>query len=231
MSLHKNRFCGSFDIGQPHWLPQEVIRFNIVNHKSGRGLGQTMKLNSSTGNPLLVIVGMPGSGKTSVARHLEQKGWQVIRFGEMTIREVKSRNLPVNEANERAVREEMRAIHGMDAYAKLWLPKIMESLSVGPTVIDGLYSWAEYRFLRQQFGDRMKVVAIFTTRSVRYARLSARPDRPLSTEEAEQRDIAEIENVEKAGPIAIADYTILNDGSEDDLLLAVDRLLSTHILS
>jgi len=186
---------------------------------------------NNAGNPLLVIVGMPGSGKTSVARHLEQKGWQVISFGEMTIREVKSRNLPVNEANERAVREEMRAIHGMDAYAKLWLPKIMESLSVGPLVIDGLYSWAEYRFLRQHFGDRMKVMAIFTTRSLRYARLWQRTDRPLSTEEAEQRDIAEIENVEKAGPIAIADYTILNDGPKDDLLLAVDRLLSTHILS
>jgi len=186
-----------------------------------------MKLNSNTSNPLLVIVGMPGSGKTSVARHLEQRDWHVIRFGEMTIREVQSRNLPVNEANERAVREEMRAVHGMDAYAKLWLPTIMESLSVGPTVIDGLYSWAEYRFLRQHFGDQMKVVAVFTTRSLRYARLSQRPDRPLSVEEAEQRDYAEIENVEKAGPIAIADYTILNDGSEEDLLLAVDRLLST----
>jgi len=77
----------------------------------------------------------------------------------------------------------------------------------------------------------MKVVAIFTSRSLRYARLWQRTVRPLSTEEAEQRDFAEIENVEKAGPIAIADYTILNDGSEDDLLLVVDRLLSTRILS
>jgi len=70
-------------------------------------------------------------------------------------------------------------------------------------------------------------VAVFTTRSLRYARLSQRRERPLSTEEAEQRDYAEIENVEKAGPIAIADYTIPNDGPEEDLLLAVDRLLST----
>ena len=75
------------------------------------------------------------------------------------------------------------------------------------------------------------VVAIFTTRPLRYARLSQRPDRPLSAEEAEQRDFAEIENVEKAGPIAIADYTIVNDGTEEDLLLAVDKLLSDHILS
>ena len=189
-----------------------------------------MKLNISARNPLLMIVGMPGSGKTSVARHLVQKGWHVIRFGEMTIREVKSRNLPVNEANERAVREELREMHGMDAYAKLWLPAILEYLSVGPTVIDGLYSWAEYKFLIQHFGNQMKVVAIYTNRPLRYARLSQRPDRPLSSEEAEQRDFAEIENVEKAGPIAIADYTLLNDGSEEDLLLAADRLVADHIL-
>ena len=190
-----------------------------------------MQNDNSKSNPLLVIVGMAGSGKSSIAQHLKQKGWHVIRFGEMTMRELKSRNLPINEANERAVREELRTTHGMDAYAKLWLPTIVETLSVGPTVIDGMYSWDEYRFLRKHFGSQMTVVAIFTTRPLRYARLSQRPDRPLSAEEAEQRDFAEIENVEKAGPIAIADYTIVNDGTEEDLLLAVDKLLSDHILS
>ena len=141
------------------------------------------------------------------------------------MRELESRNLPINEANERNIREELRVTHGMDAYAKLSLPTIKQTLSVAPTVIDGMYSWAEYRFLRQHLGDQMKVVAIFTTRPVRYARLSQRPDRPLSAQEAEERDSAEIENLEKAGPIAIADYTIINDGSEEDLFLAVDRLL------
>jgi dephospho-CoA kinase len=73
----------------------------------------------------------------------------------------------------------------------------------------------------------MKVLAIYTTRSVRYARISQRKERPLTFEEAEQRDHAEIENVEKAGPIAMADYIIVNDGTEKDLFRAVDRLLST----
>jgi dephospho-CoA kinase len=178
-------------------------------------------------NPLLVIVGMAGSGKSSTAHHLEKKGWHVIRFGALTMRELESRHLPINEANEKAVREELRAKHGMDAFAKLLLPGIKESLSAGPTVIDGLYSWAEYKFLRGHFGDRMKVVAIYTTRSVRYVRLSRRPERPLSFAEAEQRDYAEIENVEKGGPIAMADYTTVNDGTEKELFQAVDKLLST----
>jgi dephospho-CoA kinase len=121
----------------------------------------------------------------------------------------------------------MKLTHGMDAYARLLLPTIVERLSAGPTVIDGLYSWAEYKFLRGHFRDQMKLVAIYTTRSMRYARLSQRRDRPLSIEEAEQRDYAEIENVEKGGPIALADYTIVNDGTEKELFWAVDKLLST----
>ncbi len=177
--------------------------------------------------PLLVIVGMAGSGKSSAARHLENKGWRVIRFGAMTIDEVRSRGLPINEANEKMVREELRSKHGMDAYARLFLPAIRRSLSQGPTVIDGLYSWSEYKFLKKRFGEQMKVVAIFTPRAVRYARLSQRPERPLSFEEAERRDFAEIENVEKGGPIAMADYTLLNDGTEKALFRALDRLLST----
>ncbi len=177
--------------------------------------------------PLLVIVGMAGSGKSSIARHLESKGWRVIRFGALTIQELEKRGLPISEANEKSVREELRAKRGMDAFAKLLLPKIKESLAESPTVIDGMYSWAEYKFLRKRFGDGMKVLAIYTTRSVRYARISQRKERPLTFNEAEQRDHAEIDNVEKAGPIAMADHIIVNDGTEKDLFQAVDRLLST----
>jgi dephospho-CoA kinase len=115
----------------------------------------------------------------------------------------------------------------MAAFARLLLPRIQESLSQKPTVIDGMYSWSEYKFLRDHFSDRMKVVAIYAARTARYARLSQRKERPLTSQEAEQRDHAEIENVEKGGPIAMADYTIVNDGTEKDLLRAIDRLLST----
>ena len=185
-----------------------------------------MRNNEKT-YPLLVIVGMAGSGKSSIARHLEKKGWHVIRFGTLTMQELESRGLPISEATEKSVREELRSKHGMAAFARLLLPRIQESLSQKPTVIDGMYSWSEYKFLRDHFSDRMKVVAIYAARTARYARLAQRKERPLTSQEAEQRDHAEIENVEKGGPIAMADYTIVNDGTEKDLLRAIDRLLST----
>jgi dephospho-CoA kinase len=50
-------------------------------------------------------------------------------------------------------------------------------------------------------------------------------------EEAVSRDHAEIENIEKGGPIALADYTIVNNGSRENLVGQLDRILrDEHVL-
>jgi dephospho-CoA kinase len=49
--------------------------------------------------------------------------------------------------------------------------------------------------------------------------------RPLSHEEAEARDFAEIENLEKGGPIAMADFTLQNDETMEKLHSEIDKLL------
>jgi dephospho-CoA kinase len=178
----------------------------------------------------LVVVGMCGSGKSSVAAHLRRRGWPVVRFGDITMRELERRSLPISEANERLVREELRAGRGMDAYAQMLLPIIRDHLSRGPLVLDGLYSWSEYKYLFEHLGERLVVLAVTAPRALRYARLAGRPERPLAAEEALSRDIAEIEALEKGGPIAMADYTLLNTGSIEALDAAVDELVESLAL-
>jgi dephospho-CoA kinase len=48
--------------------------------------------------------------------------------------------------------------------------------------------------------------------------------RPLSGEEAEKRDFAEIETLEKGGPIALCDYYITNDGTLEELKNSIHSL-------
>ena len=62
----------------------------------------------------------------------------------------------------------------------------------------------------------MKVLAIICDKSVRYSRLAIREIRPLTNIQAHDRDVAEIENLKKGGPIAFADYFIDNNGSLED---------------
>ena len=166
---------------------------------------------------VIAIVGMAGAGKSEAAWVFEKKKYARIRFGDTTDEELKKQNLVVNEENERKMREALRERYGMAAYAMLNLTKLDVALKSGPVVIDGLYSWEEYTTLKEYYGSRFLVVAIWASPEVRYARLAVRQVRPLTEEEAYSRDQSEIINLNKGGPIAMADYTILNEGSLKDL--------------
>ncbi len=175
---------------------------------------------------IIAVVGLAGSGKSVVANYLEGLGYDKIYFGGIVIEEVKRRGLAVEEKNERLVREELRKRHGMGAMAILSVERIKSLLADNKKVlIDGLYSMSEYKILKEEFPE-MTTLAVFTPRKLRYDRLESRTHRPLTNEESKSRDYAEIDNIEKGGPIAIADYTIINDSSMEDLCTSLEKVLS-----
>jgi dephospho-CoA kinase len=175
---------------------------------------------------LVALVGMAGAGKSEVARRFEQSGFTRIRFGDVTDEELKKRGLSRNEENERAIRELLRREHGMAAYARLNLPRIDAALKNSNVVIDGLYSWEEYVFLKDRYRSDFHVVAVWAPPQTRYERLSSRAERPLTVDEAAGRDRAELEKTNKGGPIAMADFTIRNESSVADLEREVKEVLS-----
>jgi dephospho-CoA kinase len=172
------------------------------------------------------IVGMAGSGKSEVTRIFEKYGYKKVRFGDVTDEEVKKRGLELNEDNERRVREQLRKEHGMDAYAKLNVDRIDALLTSADVVVDGLYSWEEYIYLKERYGDAFSVVAVWASPETRYKRLGRRRHRPLTVDEAVSRDRAEIEISNKGGPIAMADFTISNESPLDNLKAETRRVLS-----
>jgi len=172
------------------------------------------------------IVGMTGAGKSEVARVFEENGFTRVRFGDVTDKELRKRGLELDEKNERYIRELLRKEHGMAAYAKLNLPRIDETLKRSDVVIDGLYSWEEYTFLKTYYGEDFYVVAVWASSRTRYARLTSRSNRHLTLDEATSRDRAEVENINKGGPIAMADYTIINESSLENLKEEAKRIIS-----
>lgn len=175
---------------------------------------------------IVALVGLCGAGKSEASKYFENKNYEKIYFGGLTMEELKKRGMDINETNERKVREELRAEHGMGAYAVLSLPKIKSAIDNGKNVlIDGLYSWSEYKILKEKYPE-MIVIAVYTNPELRFSRLSKRGVRPLTKDEAMSRDKAEIENLEKAGPIAKADYTVINNGTIKELLENMEEILS-----
>jgi len=163
---------------------------------------------------ILAFVGMPGSGKSEAVSYLQKKEIPFVRFGKLTDEGVKAMGLSLTPENERLFREKIRKELGMAAYAIKAEPKIKSLLETNNVIaIDGLYSWEEYLFLKKLFPN-LFLIHIFAEPQKRYERLAKRPIRPVPREKARERDITELEKLNKGGPIAIADYLIENNGDD-----------------
>ncbi len=187
-------------------------------------------------NKIIAFVGMTGSGKTEAGKIAAELGLPVLRFGQAVVDEALQRG-GVGEEFERGVRNELRKKYGMGALAVINLEQIDRSLKETDVIVSDLYSWDEYKVLRARFGkDRVVLVAICASPKVRYARLKNRHFDPAkdkqalyrsyNREDAETRDFAEIEESDKGGPIAMADYYILNESGIEDFrnkVLAIVR--------
>ena len=177
-------------------------------------------------NKIIAIVGMCGSGKSVACNLLEEKGFKKVYFGGVTLEKLREERLEDTPENEKYIREKLRSELGMGAYATLLLPKIKELAKCHNVVLDGLYSWDELKILKDEFGEEMTSIAIIVDRKTRYERLENRPVRPFSKEEAIKRDISEIENIAKAGPIAYADYYIDNNKTVDNFKVCLEEILT-----
>lgn len=185
-------------------------------------------------NKLICVVGMTGAGKTTIADRFAEKGFTYLRFGQITLDIIQKKGLEVNETNEKKIREGLRKEHGMGAFAVMNIAKIDKLLIDSDVVVDGLYSWSEYKILKDKYGNQMYVLAIYTSPTLRYKRLTERANqkediekrfRATTQEASKKRDYAEIENIEKGGPIVMADFTIKNLGTIKELYNKTDKLM------
>ena len=167
-------------------------------------------------NKIIAIVGMCGSGKSVASDILVDMGYEKIYFGGVTMDKLKEEGLEVTPDNERTMRERLRKQYGMGAYATILLPKIKELSKKANLVLDGLYSWDELKILQDELGNKLTVIAIVVDKEIRYNRLEKREIRKLTKEEATKRDISEIENLAKGGPISYADYYIFNNSTLEE---------------
>jgi dephospho-CoA kinase len=179
---------------------------------------------------IVAFVGLTGSGKSSAVEYLTAKGYPKVYFGGVVLDAMEKAGLDHTEQNEQAFREELRNREGKDFVVNRIVTQIHDLINAGQhrIVADGIYTWTEYKIMKREFPGELTVVAVVTPKHLRHHRLTQRPIRPLTDAEANQRDWAEIENLEKGGPIAIADHYIMNNGNLDHFHEQIDTELE-HI--
>lgn len=178
---------------------------------------------------IVAFVGMSGSGKSVAVDHMTAKGYPKIYFGGMIYKEMERRGIERTEdgESEKHFREMIRETEGKDWVVNQVIEETHRLIGAGQKriVLDGVYSWTEYKILKKEFTGEMTFIAIVVPKKLRYKRVAERPERPFTLEQIRERDRSEIENLEKGGPIAAADYYVLNDGTIAEMTGRVDEIL------
>ena len=178
---------------------------------------------------ILAIVGMSGSGKSVLVDHLTEKGYPKVYFGGMIYKEMEKRGIARTEdgESEKKFREEIRATEGKDWVVNQVIAEVKDLIAAGQKriILDGVYSWTEYKILKHEFPKSLTFVAIVVDKNKRYDRVAKRPGRAFDGKAIRERDRSEIENLEKGGPIVAADYYIINNGTIEEANARLDQIL------
>ena len=173
---------------------------------------------------LIAIAGLPGSGKSMVARVLRDAGLKVYVMGDVVRRELERRKLERTAENLTRIALEIRRKHGMGGVAELML-KELESERSWPIVVDGVRSVEELKVF-SRVAECIHVIAVHASPSTRYERLRARgrPGDPKSWDEFARRDALELK-FGLGNVIALADTVFVNESSIKNLVESVKSRL------
>ena len=177
-------------------------------------------------NKLIAVVGMAGSGKSIATDYLEQHGWTKIYFGGAVYDRMRKEGIEITPESQKEYREKLRKQYGMGAVAEILKFDIENAYKNNNTVLDGLYSWDEYLILKKEFPS-LKLICTICDKAIRYERVAKREERPFNHDEIIIRDVSEIENLAKGGPIGYADYYIFNNSNLEDYEKRLIEILNT----
>lgn len=175
---------------------------------------------------ILAFVGLTGSGKSTAVRHFTEKGYPKVYFGGVIYEAMAKAGIEKGEENEKVFRTEIRQKEGADFVVKQIIKQIHDLAGAGQhrIIADGIYTWDEYKAIKHEFPGETTVVAITAPKHMRYHWLESRSDRPQTAHTSAERDKHEIENLQKGGPIAAADYFVMNEGSLESFAAQLDAI-------
>lgn len=174
---------------------------------------------------IIGVVGTIGAGKDTVAEYLAKKGFQHISLSDI-LREIMGKeNIEITTANMTDYGNKLRNKNGNGYLAKLAYKKIDQSNSI----ITSIRQVGEIEYLKTK--SNFYLIKVDAPIEIRLKRLIERK------REGDIKNIQELKKIEakqasgKGGDmnvnkcLAMADYTVVNDGSLDKLRRQVDQIL------
>ncbi len=177
---------------------------------------------------IIGITGSDGGGKGTVVEYLVSKGFTHYSSREFIVAEIERQGLQSDRNQMRLTANELRAKYGNEFVVKQAYEKAKVE-GKDKVVIESIRALAEAEYLKAQGGILLSVDA---DPAVRYERVQARRsdtdkvtfEQFLAHEELEKND-PDPSGMQKAKVMQMADYTIMNESTLEDLQTKVDELL------
>jgi dephospho-CoA kinase len=164
---------------------------------------------------LILITGMSGSGKTTVAEMFQKEGYSIITMGDVIRELATERGLEQTPQVLGSLAKEMREEHGDGAVAVECVKKLQKT-DEDLVVVDGIRSLAEVDVFKESFDAVL--VATHASPETRFKRLNerGRSDDPNDLRVFRERDMRQL-GFHMGWAIGLADHMIVNEGSIEDL--------------
>jgi dephospho-CoA kinase len=171
---------------------------------------------------VIVLTGMPGSGKEEFVSVARQVGYDIVRMGDVVRAEAAKRGVADGDKTIGGFAHAERQAHGYD----IWAKRCLKHITAERTIIDGSRGRDELKVFRAQFGPDVLLVAIHAAPALRFQRLQERdrPDAPRTWEEFAERDERELA-WGLGNLIVMADRMIVNEDTLHDFKDLVRRFL------
>lgn len=174
------------------------------------------------------ITGTDGAGKGTVVEYLKTKGYTHYSSREFLVSEIENAGLPMSRNQMRLMGNKMRAEHGNEFIAKRAL-ELIDAQGSKNAVIESIRALAEADYIKKHGGI---ILAVDADVEIRFERVQQRRsesdkvdfDTFVTQEELEKND-PDPNGMQKAKVMEIADYTILNNGTIEELEAQVEMFL------
>jgi dephospho-CoA kinase len=173
---------------------------------------------------LIVIAGMPGAGKEEFVSVAIEKGYQVVRMGDVVREFAATTPAGIGDKGVGGFANDERQKFGYD----IWAKRCVDRVASERTVIDGSRGIMELRVYQERFGKDIRLVAIHSSPYTRYPRLvkRGRGDAPKTVEEFDERDEREL-SWGLGSLIALADSMVVNEGTLEEFKSSCAGLLES----
>ena len=143
---------------------------------------------------IVAFTGLPFSGKTEAVSIASNRGYDVIRMGDMIWEETQRQGLDLTDQNVGRIATDLRKSGGNHVWAQYTLKKIRERSGINILIIDGIRNLEEVTFFKNNLSNEFILVAIHTNQSLRYKRglVRGRIDDSLSLAMIKERDQREV---------------------------------------